>query len=77
MRCIRCGDGSDCKGKDGDGGGGGAKGIRTKVVENVKGNTIWYTARIVHKIRCTTCGGIGEGYLISTQKAFRLWYYIK
>jgi len=36
--------------------GSGAKGIHAKVVENVKGNTIWYTTRIVHKICCTTCG---------------------
>jgi len=62
----------------GGGGGGGTKGIRAKVVENVKGNTIWYKTRIVHKIRCTTCRRrIGEGYLISTQKAFCLWYYRK
>lgn len=63
-----------------DGGGGGdgggvAKGIRVKVVENVKGNSIWCTTRIVHEIRYRTCGRrIGEGYLISTQKAFRLRY---
>jgi len=72
MRCVWCGGG----GRDGSG----AKGIRAKVVENVKGNTntIWYTTRIVHKICCMTCGGrIRGGYLISTQKAFRLWYYRK
>jgi len=75
MGCIRCGGGSNC---DGKGNGGGAKGIRAKGVENVKDNTIWYTTRIVHKIRCTKCGRrIGEGYLISTQKAFHLWYYGK
>lgn len=62
-------------GCDGGGAIGGTKGIHAKVVENVKGNTIWYITRIVHKIRCRR--RIGEGYLISTQKAFRLRYYRK
>lgn len=80
--CGIYGGGGGGGGGDGGCGGGGAiggtKGIHTKVVENVKGNTIWHITRIVHKIRCTTRRRrIGEGYLISTQKAFRLRYYRK